>query len=412
MIELNFPNPIFSEKDDQGRRIFFGRQSERERIERTLSSGVRRPVIVLGERRSGKTSLQRVSTSSLEAQRPGHFCPLFIEPQGIRSRDQLAQQILERLCSLLGTSLRQAGLAETTDSVGQFVDAVVHLIGPQDGQGVLVCVDEFETILTSSPQPEQDKILGLITHIIEQTDLPLTFFLTMTGLTKSIQESYRSSFAAVAEIIRLEPFDLETTQDMVTGLLQGQVDFPPALVAHLFRLSGGYPYFSKLLLANLLERYPPRGKEPLTVSEDMLKQTVRDAAHDPRADIAVKNIYQVHFDDLEKRIVLLLAGRGEGGRLTLEELDIMGVSLKTAARRLAQRCYLKGHDDGSFGFHVTFLGHWLRSWIEFEEEQERLELEALWQDLGRQKDPWADTEATVLTAKDMRRFGLRPRTET
>lgn len=386
MIELNFPNPVFSEKDAQGRRIFFGRQAERERIARTVLSGTRRPVIVLGERRSGKTSLQRVSTGCLEKQSPGQVWPLFIEPQGIRSRDQLAQQILERLCSVLGTSLRGTGLTEVTSSVGQFVDAVAHLIGPQDEQVALVCVDEFETILTNCPQQEQDKIVGLITHLIEQTNLPLVFFLTMTGLTKSIQESYRSSFASVAEIIRLQPFDPETIQVMVTELLRGQVIFPPAQMARLFQLSGGYPYFGKLLLAKMLERYPLQEEKTLTVSEDMLGQTVRDAARDPRADIAVKNIYQVHFDESEKSIVLLLAERGEHGRLTLEELNILGVSLKTATRRLAQRYYLREHDDGSFGFRVGFLGRWLKDWIEFEEEQERLELETLWQRLGRQKD--------------------------
>ena len=408
MIELNFPNPVFTEKDPRGRRIFFGRQAEIEQIERTVLSGTRRPVIVLGERRSGKTSLQRVSADRLETQEQGRLWPLFIEPQGIHSRDQLAQQILERLCSVLGTSLREAGLSEATGSVGQFVDAVANLIGPQNDRTALICVDEFETILDNSPQPEQDKILGLVTHIIEQTDLPLMFFLTMTGLAKSIQESYRSSFASVAEIIRLHPFDQETTQDMVTELLQGQVVLPPAQMARLFQLSGGHPYFSKLLLAKMLERYPLQEGKTLTVSEDMLDQIVQDAARDPRADIAIKNIYQVHLDESEKSIVLLLAERGEHERLTLEELSVVGISLKTAARRLAQRDYLREHQDGSFGFHVGFLRDWLKDWIEFEEEQERLELETLWQRLERQKDPWAGTEATVVTDEDMRRFGLRP----
>jgi hypothetical protein len=59
MIELNFPNEVSEEKD------FYGRRREREQIERTLLSGTGRPVIILGERRIGKTSLQLITAKAV-----------------------------------------------------------------------------------------------------------------------------------------------------------------------------------------------------------------------------------------------------------------------------------------------------------------------------------------------------------
>src|SRR5436853_5721996 len=61
MSELNFPNAVRDEKD------FYGRKAELERIEGVLLSSKRIPLIIIGERRIGKTSIQNIIIRRLRA---------------------------------------------------------------------------------------------------------------------------------------------------------------------------------------------------------------------------------------------------------------------------------------------------------------------------------------------------------
>jgi hypothetical protein len=76
MIELNFPNAVRHEKD------FYGRKAELEHIERVFLSGRRVPIVIIGERRIGKTSLQNVVIEHMQKISQPRFVPLWLEPRG------------------------------------------------------------------------------------------------------------------------------------------------------------------------------------------------------------------------------------------------------------------------------------------------------------------------------------------
>ncbi len=369
MIELNFPNPVSAQKD------FYDRQEPLERIKQSLSSGSTRPLVILGERRIGKTSLYVRSINFVKEALSVQFTPLLL-PHGavIRSFNDFVRELLQALSKALDKNLAESGLMGQDGklqllSMGQLSETIARLIS-KSNKTFIICMDEFDAALANSSPTDADKILGLTSYLAERADLPLTTLFTITHSIQQTQDAFYSPDITKAEIIPLTPFAKEDLAAMTSDLLGEQITFPEAAQNHLYRLSGGHPYFSKLLLDCLAQRRLP-ADDIIQATAQMVEQAAADAARDPRARHAVDNIYHIHFSEQEKAIMLLLAERN--APLSAQSIRQLGASYITAARRLHRRGYLDQQGDGSYAFHIAFLGHWLREWEEYEEELERVE---------------------------------------
>src|SRR6185503_13805705 len=151
------------------------------------------------------------------------------------------------------------------------------------------------------------KILGLANTLVEITDLPIRLLLTMARLL-DVPEARSSPLIAKSEQIHLHPFSKADLDAMVKGLL-GQ-EIPLRDLQRLFELSGGWPYFAKLLLIYLAE---------LTPDETWIDRALERAITHSGVELTLENIYAKHFDDDEKALVLLLAKRG--GEVSAEEMS-------------------------------------------------------------------------------------------
>ncbi len=386
-IELNFPNAVRNEKD------FYGRRTEIEQIERAFLAGSGRSVIILGERRIGKTSLQAIMAKRLVNKEDGHFILLSLpSPTAILSWQEYATEILQSLCSRLGKSLQEIDLVDKKGyslltTFGQVMDAITHLLQNESDKIFIICIDEFDVFfhkLASIDKVEAGKILGLTDLIIEKGDLPLAVFFTMTHLPESVKDSVRSPGISKSEVIPLGPFSPQEMEEMVFGLLGKQVVLDQHALKYLFRLSGGHPYFVKLLLDHLLTHYRPAGTV-LSVTQDMIEQIVPDAVSDIRVLHVLDNLYRVHFNSQERALLLLLVDRRIG--ITAEKLKILENSLLTAAKRLDRRGYLVRNEKDNYDFRIEFLRWWFRDWERYEEECDDLAITTLSQtlEIERQK---------------------------
>ncbi len=388
MIALDFPNAVPSEDR------FFGRGQERNQIQTSLLTNQRVPVVVIGERRVGKTSIHTVAIQHLKNQSPEPFVPLIIEPRGIQSVDQFIESVLIRLATCTKNDLRDCGLVCADNHVHieapeQLDAAFLRLSTGSAGQRFLLCVDEFDELIRIAGEAgngERMKLMGIIHHLVEKTITPLSLFLTMTRLPEGASKEVASPLLAKCEVIELRPFSNQDTTDMVLGLVQDQAIFTPAELESLHVTSGGHPYITKLLLANLFNQVP-KLQSPARISPEMLRQAVNAAVDDPRAHYAFENIYRVHLNADEKRVLLYLAERDEP--VDIGELRVAGVSCLTAAKNLEKRHYLIER-DGEYLLKARFLGYWLRNWVEFDEEIERLRVH-------RMVNPWLEDEGTAST---------------
>jgi hypothetical protein len=367
---------------------FYGREIEKSRLEMILRSVSRKPAIIIGERRSGKTSLLRLIAEKLANDPSRGFISVLIPWQGIQSRDMLAKEILQGVHAWIGKqrqdSEQPASFKRDLNTTGEFIATLRQLLMPISDKTVIICIDEFDSIVEDATPDEQDKIFGLAHALIEITDLPISLFLTMARIP-NIPETRSSPVIAKSEQIFLHPFSLDEFNNMIEGLLGESIrNLPSEDLKRLFELSGGWPYFAKLLLKCLAE-LPPE--------EATLDQAVTHAVNNSNVEQALSDIYTMHFDDSEKTMVLLLAERN--GRVGAEEMMAVDTSLKVAADQLTKRGFVLKDKNGSYSFRIGFLKDWFRNWVKYKLEVERHLTEIL-QCLERLNDPWAYSEPTVV----------------
>lgn len=393
MIVLNFPNPVERAKD------FYGREKELDSIERMLLSGRRVPVIIQGDRRLGKTSLQNIAIQRLKTTTGQKIVPLTVGSRGIATLDAFVEAIFSRLASVTGTDIHQSGLVDSSgclhmEVVNQFGEAFMHLAGAAQRTLYIICVDEFDQMLRHAGR-DVLRFDALMHYLIRESGLPVAVLLCMTRIPDELMRSASSPFISEAEILRLQPFsDAELTQ-MVADLFRSVLSGPPPDFAWLQKMSGGHPYFAKLLLANLQELLGGFDSG-LLIQRSHLDLAVMRAVEDIRAENELENIYQFWFTEMEKWVVLLLAARHH--EMSYQELNEYGRNFLTAARSLAQRGYLQ-EQSGNYSFRIGFLGYWLRQWNQFEEEMDRLRV-------PRRNDPWSMNRTILIGDDDLRRFGL------
>ncbi len=111
MADLDFPNAV----TDEG--SFYGRQDLLREILHTIQRRQRVPILVVGERRIGKTSLQNIAVQQL-LQADSSFHVLDIQPRGINNFADFIQSILRQLAAWMreypGVELR---IPQNLDSV-------------------------------------------------------------------------------------------------------------------------------------------------------------------------------------------------------------------------------------------------------------------------------------------------------
>jgi hypothetical protein len=361
MDDLNFPNAILDERD------FFGRLDLLNEIRRTFLQRKRVPILVIGERRIGKTSLQNIAIQQLLASEQGDFRVLNIEPRGITSYAQFIQAVMRQLTSWMRTCANPgAALPKMVDSNEDFEFVLSDILESQKKE-LIICIDEFDEIVRGLGE-ELPALIGMFYYLIERTRLPIHFFFTMTHIPHQMEEEVPSSLVSMSQIFMLSPLSFTEMKKLSLGLTGGALDWPDEALEELFRLSGGHPYFTKLILSCLLALCPP-GSAALQVTPELLRRAVFSAVHDPKADHVMKNLYKVHFSTDEKELLLFMAQHN--GPISVSELQKAGKHWVTQARLLKGRHYLKMDVEGNcFEFSIAFLGEWLKNWIEFDLECE------------------------------------------
>ena len=383
-------------------RDFYDRDEQKEIAENSLRSTSSRLVIIMGERRAGKTSLLHLLIDHLASDRSVRFVPVKIPWQGVSSRDELTKVILLEACEKLDKELpdinQDAGTSEqrSLGVLGKFLGQLRLLLSPD--KILVLCIDEFDSLLLHSAlKPEErEKILGMIQELVESGEVPVKLLFTMSRIPDA-SGTRTPPVIAKAEQVLLSPFKKEDFNEMVSSLMRQQEHLQSEDIARLdsgrlYDLSGGWPFFAKLLLMHLVNKSAP--------NQDGLDRALEKALLDTGAEQTLNDIYTRHFDDNEKSILLLLAKRD--GRISAKEMSVVGDSLREAAANLTRRNFISRDGGGNYTFRIGYLAKWFPQWSRFEREvNQRLSQPLL--RLERIEDPWARGEWITVT-KDEEKF--------
>jgi hypothetical protein len=344
-------------------RDFYDRTDEKKRLELFIQDNTQKLAIILGERRSGKTSMLKLQLERFKIAWGQPFIIVFFPWQSVRSRHELIKEILQTTASELEAELplmNRSGdgqLLSMTNS--EFLHTMRRLLGPRPDKKVVVCIDELDSMIYEAPRNEGGAILGLVNALVENTDLPIKLLLTMVRFP-DLPETYVSPLFARSLRVDLSPFSKADLDEMVQDHLPDDSKYLfEQDLDRLYEFSGGWPHFAKMLLV-----YTP----DLRPGNLGLDDAVAQAIDDPGVELTIRHIYNEHFDDQEKQVVLLLSKRHE--RLAAETVSLLDASLHAALARLEKRCFVAKDQAMNYRFRIGFLAHWFPRWVQFEEEVE------------------------------------------
>ena len=354
-IDLNFPNELFTPEG------FYDRDEGRGLIQSLIEQGFPRPIVIVGERRIGKTSLRHVALGAARDLGYDRITPTFKS----YSLEGFVEELLSEVCAALEFPIREA---YTADERGGFrfspsacANAMRRVFERFPGRRVVLDIDEFDHFISQCDEAQGKLVLDFLGKLIdrEQHNLPLKVFLTMTYCSGLDRHDYVSTFLQSAELVRLEPFKLEDTARMARGLLSGVLHFPDETVRRLQRFSGGHPFFTKLMLKHLHRNYYLRGTgelvpgEAVCVSPEMLDIAIQDTVEDDQANFIMENILLKHMSADEQRVLQKLVQAGghlNRGKLTADEQD--------AVYGLGRRRYLR-YEGEQCVFNIEYLYHFI-----------------------------------------------------
>jgi hypothetical protein len=334
-------------------RDFYDRSHEKVRIDDVLRDQPGRPIVICGSRRSGKTSLLYLVYHRLGGEHADHYLPVRIPWDGPKTAWALAREIAQATRSAVSTP--EPLLEGQVVNRQAFTEELRRSVTLAADRRIVILIDEFDSILAEADASDRADILALAEVLMDTPGLPVTLVITATQAPAVFTR---------AEHIHLRPFPRRDLDDMVNGLLSGSRMIDPRDMGRLYELSGGWPFYSKVLLSCYVQ---------LPAERASFDQALADAVARDDVEQTVHNIYDYHMDEYEKAVVLALTDRD--GYLAASEWASLGVSVQTAIDNLVERDILAlDHSGDGIRFRIGFLHAWFHNWAWFDVEKEKYRL--------------------------------------
>jgi hypothetical protein len=275
-------------------------------------------------------------------------------------RERVVDRVLARVGVSIGTggvSLQGAGrpiapqVDHARDVLAELLD-VPRLMHEADGGLTVVCLDEFQDLLTAD-----DKLDGLVRSVIQHhsTGAAYVYAGSAPSLMRALFADRERPLFGQARPLDLPPLPAdEAVGDVLALAAAAGVRLDPAAVARVVALTGGHPQRT-MLLASVLFDLADRGEEdpadPAAVALD-------------RALAETRDVHQAVWDGLRRaeRAVLTALADGEPptGQRTAERHRIARASLQAALERLAAQEVHVLQREGRPALVDPLLREWLR----------------------------------------------------
>lgn len=334
---------------------FYDRTGEKAALKAHLYSPGCTPLLILGERRSGKTSLLKLLDNYMTGDSAGRFisvCNIWVGFKSCRDLiEEIWQEIQIQRRKISGPDQPFAGPKPATTP--ELLEAL-RALPFNPSQKLVIAIDELDSYLNEAQDiaPAEGPLFEtLIQSLIEASDLPLQLLITATCLPADLTGGMVS--------LRLHPFSAVDLAELVGGITNAAaVNLSNEDMNGLFELSGGWPWWAKLLLLCLNEIGP---------GEDRLSRAASLAVKHPSVGPLVENVYFYHFNKEEKALVLALSQHR--GCFKAAQIAAMPASRQTALATLIERDYLQRDLAGDCRFKIGLLADWFLMWNRFEEEK-------------------------------------------
>jgi hypothetical protein len=277
-------NPYVAGSPVLDERLFVGRDELMQSILQTLHNN---SVLLFGERRIGKTSLQhqlRRRLSELDDPR-FRFHPVFVDVQGTsqeRFFATIADEVLDQLGEALGREEAERRRRRTASPEYGYRDLVRELrwvvgrlrdVGPKEPRLVLL-IDEVDQLNDYEPRVNQ-RLRSLFMKSFAESLVAV-----VSGVAiKKEWESEGSPWYNFFEEIEVGELSEEAARELVVAPARGLVRYDAEAVDRIVELARRRPYAVQRLAMNVLRRMHEEGRYRVRIED--VEALARSSAHLP-----------------------------------------------------------------------------------------------------------------------------------
>jgi hypothetical protein len=342
--------------------IFVGRTDIGARIEGLLLDRTRTPLLLFGQRRTGKTSL----LNNLGRLLPSTIVPLFVDLQGPASRASDHAGLLYNIArAMIDSAQRQRDLslpplsreALTADPFTCFDEWLDQVEVNLRGRTALLALDEFEALDSAIGKGHFDEevVLGMLRHLIQHRPC----FKALLAGSHTLDELQRwASYLINVQVVHISFLEESEARQLVERPVRGfALRYEPDASQRVLDLTRGHPFLVQLLCAEIV------------ALKNEQSPTVRRLAHLSDVESAVPEALShgsFFFADIERNQV------DRDGLALLRFLATQGETVATS-RTVLNRQFMKDLDpildllirrelveptDAGYRFQVELIRRW------------------------------------------------------
>lgn len=342
--------------------IFVGRTDVSARIEGLLLDRRRPPLLLYGQRRTGKTSL----LNNLGRLLPSTIVPFFVDLQGPATQASdhagffynvsrgMVDSARRRRGLALPPMTREALVADPFTRFDEWLDQVDALLGQRTA---LLALDELEALdnAVATGRLDEGAVLGALRHLIQHRP---RFKVLLAGSHTLDELGHWAGYLINVQVVKIGYLKEAEVRQLVERPVQDFcLRYARAASQRVLDLTRGHPFLVQLLCAEIValkNEQPPAVRRLARLAD--VEAAIPDALRHGVFFFADIEHNQVDADGLA--LLCFLAAQGEGAVFPRPTLARHGVGELEGALTLLCRRELIEAVDGGYRFQVELIRRW------------------------------------------------------
>ncbi len=335
--------------------VFVGRREVAAKIENLLHTAHAAPILLLGQRRMGKSSL----LNHLPRFLPQECISVALDLQGISKVNSAV--FFYNIARIVTRTTQQQGLLQLPNVTREFfqrepltdfnewLDTVEDTLA---GKTLLLAFDELESLdnAFTDKSLEQDAILATLRHIIQHRS---QFKILLAG---NYLSSSWSSYLINMETLYLGYLKPDEARELILNPVKHELSYDETAINHILSLTRGHPALLQYLCKAIV------GIKNNQATEHKAYVTATDV--EAAVPIALQSatqflIYiQQTAGELGQKVLLFIAKQGENTAFNISQLPFDRETLKTCLHNLVQQEIIEQNKNEAYQFQVEMMRRW------------------------------------------------------
>lgn len=267
------PNPyVVGTPLQTGSPLFFGREDLVQFIHTNLSASHRNNLVLIGQRRTGKTSLLK----QLPARLDDNYLPVYLDGQTLGLDPGLPNFFLT-LATEITFALEDRGFEMDPPELEDFQDSplaaferdfLARVRGLIGNRHLLIMFDEFEELEAAVQRGNlESSIFGFLRHLIQHSpDLSVIF--CGTHRIEELAADYWNILFNISLYQHIAFLDREEALRLIQEPVAGfGMRYDDLALDKMWRVTAGHPYFLQLLCHSLVNRHNKTARNYVTIAD-------------------------------------------------------------------------------------------------------------------------------------------------